>query len=107
MKYTIKKLGGKQFYPYSDVIRELKKRWNIDRLKNGQRIIWIMGMKRIFLDGFTADDIFRVFDQAMIKGKWPAKTPFFRRVHDLLLLERKPEKTVTINEGFQSLASIL
>lgn len=96
------------WYPYNDVIRELKRRWNIPRLKKGLRIIWIMGMKRIFVDGFTAENIFSVYDEAMRKSRWPMRTPFFRRIHDLLLLQRKQrEQTPTMNRGLEGIKELL
>lgn len=95
---------------YRAILDPYKKRFGIENgdLTPGQWIFNRTEIKAMFFAGFLIVDILGVFDEACAKGRWPAGTPFFRRVHDCLLLHRREAKpTMKIDSGFSSLKNLL
>lgn len=95
---------------YRAILDPYKKRFGIENgdLDPGQWLFNRTEIKQMFLEEFLIADILGVFDEACQKNRWPAGTPFFRRVHDCLLLHRREAKqTVKIDSGLQSIGALI
>lgn len=95
---------------YRAILDPYKKRFGIENsdLTPGQWLYNRTEIKQMFLEEFLIVDILGAFDEACQKNRWPIGTPFFRRVHDVLLVHRREAKPVIkIDGGLQSIGALI
>lgn len=93
---------------YTEILKAYQKLFGIANgdLDAGQWIYNRRKIKAMFDDGFLIVEILGAFKPACERGKWPAGTPFFQRVHDVLLARRREAKSVRIT-GIESINETL
>lgn len=74
--------------------------------------MWRKQIKRLFIAGFTVEEILGAFEEASQKKNWPRgrKNPpgFFTRVRDIVLKNRRYTRpTLAYNKGFEDFSTLL
>jgi len=90
---------------YDQVIKEFEDRVGFSVSPEQQPAVR-SAIHKMFLDDFTINEITGKFEPAFDKKKWPQGTGFWKRVHQLLLEERR-HAWVSKEDGTKSLKDIL
>ena len=94
---------------YNRILKFVQKEFSIlnDDLSPKMWIAWRMAIKRLFLAGFSVEEVLRAIPEASEKGHWPHGIAFWHRVRDVILKDRHEERKTMTSDDFSSLRAIL
>jgi hypothetical protein len=95
---------------YNEIFKHIQEKYSLSNedIPKHIWIAWRVSIKRMFDEGILISEIIGALPEAEMKGHWPHGTAFWHRVKDVVLKNRHyARKAVKVDEGMQSLASLM
>ena len=95
---------------YNEVLQAVVDEFSLDvsKIPQVQWTAWRVAIKRLFDQNILISEIISAIPEAGKKMQWPQNVTFWKRIEDVVYLNRKHrEKTVKVNTGMTGLSDLL